>query len=104
MKPQLAGVLKLFSKFTQIHDLAEVDFMRSVHQRERRASLREMLPDELQHQQLVEIVIEQRSRDRIELPVVVVRASGKVDNHGAVILFNRAALSASTDQLNPTAR
>jgi hypothetical protein len=51
-----------------------------------------MLPNELQHQQLVKVVIEKRSRDRIELPIVVVRASGQVDNHGAAILFNGTPL------------
>ena len=40
-----------------------------------------MLPDELQHEQLVEIRIEQRPRDGIELPVVVVRAPGQIDDH-----------------------
>jgi len=37
-----------------------------------------MLPDKLQHQQLVEISVEQRSCDRVEFPVVVVRPSAKL--------------------------
>lgn len=50
-----------------------------------------VLPDELEHQQLVEIGIEQRSRDRIEPPVVVVRSPGKIDNHDAFTLSDDAA-------------
>src|SRR5580658_3852866 len=40
-----------------------------------------MLPDKLQHQQLVEIRIEQGPGDGIELPVMVMRAPGQVDDH-----------------------
>ena len=40
-----------------------------------------MLPDKLQHQQLVEIGIEQRADDRVEFPVVVMRAFCKIDDH-----------------------
>lgn len=40
-----------------------------------------MLPDELQHQQFVEICIEQRPRNRVELPIMIVRASGEIDDH-----------------------
>ena len=49
--------------------------------RERGMGRGKMLPDELQHQQLVEIRIQQRTRDGIEFPVMVVRAPGEVDNH-----------------------
>ena len=45
---------------------------------------REVLPNELQHEQLVEVGIEQRTHDGIELPVVVVRALGKVHIHGCL--------------------
>jgi len=50
-----------------------------------------VLPDELEHQELVEISVEQRSRDRIEPPVVVVRSPGKIDNHDAFTLLDHAA-------------
>ena len=42
---------------------------------------REVLPDELEHEQLVEVGVEQRADDGVELPVVVVRALGEVDVH-----------------------
>ena len=43
-----------------------------------------MLPDKLQHQQLVEIGVEQRSRDRVQFPVVVMRPLREVHDHQAM--------------------
>jgi hypothetical protein len=40
-----------------------------------------MLPDELKHQELVKIGIEQRPGNRVEFPVVVVRPFGEVNDH-----------------------
>ena len=58
-----------------------------------------MLPDELQHQQLVEIGIEQGSRDRIEFPVVVMRPRGRSSRSSGKVLFaanqNRSARNLS---------
>jgi hypothetical protein len=45
-------------------------------------SLREVLPDELEHQEFVEVGVEEGAHDGVELPVVVVRALGEVDVHG----------------------
>jgi hypothetical protein len=42
----------------------------------------EVLPDELQHEQLVEVGVEQGAHDGVEFPVVVVSALGEVDVHG----------------------
>ena len=42
---------------------------------------REILPDELEHEELVEIGVEQRSRNGIHLPVMVVRSPCEIDNH-----------------------
>jgi hypothetical protein len=40
-----------------------------------------MLPDKLEHQQFVEIGIEQGPGNRVEFPVVVVRPLGEVHDH-----------------------
>jgi hypothetical protein len=40
-----------------------------------------MLPDELQHQELVKIRIQQGADDWIQFPVVVVRSLGEVHDH-----------------------
>jgi hypothetical protein len=45
-----------------------------------------MLPDELQHQKLVEVGVKQRSRDGIEVPVVVMCPLGEVHNHRFITL------------------
>ena len=42
----------------------------------------EVLPDELEHEELVEVGVEQGADDGVELPVVVVRALGEVHVHG----------------------
>src|SRR6185295_19854902 len=54
-----------------------------VQERKRHGGPGIMLPDKLQHQQLVEIGVEQGSRDRVQFPVVVMRPLRKVHNHQA---------------------
>ncbi len=44
--------------------------------------VREVFPDELEHEELIEVGIEERAHDGVELPVVVMRAFGEVDVHG----------------------
>src|SRR4051812_13085473 len=46
-----------------------------------------MLPDKLQHQQLVEVRVQQRADDRVEFPIMVMGAFGEVDDHqsGAIL-------------------
>ena len=48
------------------------------------AGLAEMLPDELQHQQLVEVRVQQRPHNGVKIPVVVVRPLREVDDHASV--------------------
>ena len=43
-----------------------------------------MLPDELQHQKLIEVGIQQGSRYRVEFPVVVVCPLSEIDDHRAM--------------------
>jgi len=50
-----------------------------------------MLPDELEHQELVEIGIKQRARDRVEFPVMVMRAPGNINYHCKSNLLHRGA-------------
>ena len=65
--------------------IAERTAERAIEQGERGARRGEMLPDELEHQELVEVGIEQRARDRIEFPVMVVRAASEVDDHSSLL-------------------
>jgi hypothetical protein len=48
--------------------------------------LRELLPDELEHQQFVKIRIEQRPRNRVEFPVMVMGTPCEIDDHNVTIL------------------
>ena len=47
--------------------------------------MREMLPDELEHQELVEVGVEQGASDGIDFPVVIMRAPGEVDDHEGLL-------------------
>jgi hypothetical protein len=69
--------------------------VRPVDDREGRPRVRKMLPDKLQHQELVEIGIKQRPRNGIEFPVMVVRAPGQVDDHVATIVLGAGKKSSN---------
>jgi len=58
---------------------------------ERNVRFRKMLPDELEHEQLVKIGVEQRTSNRVEFPVVVVRPLREVDDHSLYIFIWRRA-------------
>src|SRR5580704_2264984 len=74
-------VLQLHLEFFDMEDVCHPHRGMAVDQRELDARLGEMLPDKLQHQQLVEVRIEQGPDHRVKLPVVVVRAFCKIDDH-----------------------
>ena len=41
-----------------------------------------VLPDKLQHQQLIEVSVQQGADHRIQIPIVVMRPLGKINDHG----------------------
>ncbi len=45
------------------------------------------LPDELEHQELVEVCVEKRAGDGVQLPVVIVGAAREVDDHNEITLL-----------------
>src|ERR1700691_751546 len=57
---------------------------RAIEKRELHMRFRETLPDKLQHQQLIEISVEQRAGDRVEFPVVIVRPLREVHDHALI--------------------
>jgi len=81
---EFSGVLELVAKFFDLDYIGEANFAGAICEGEGGGGSRELLPDELQHEQLVEIVVQQRARDGIEFPVVVVGAAGQVDDHGGL--------------------
>jgi hypothetical protein len=78
---------QLFPQLIDVYNLAQPHRGRTVEQRERHVGLWKLLPDELKHQQLVEIRVQQGAGYRVQFPVVIVRASGKVDNHNVSTLL-----------------
>src|SRR5271155_1346431 len=83
---EFSGVLELVAKFFDLDYIGEANFAGAICEGEGGGGSGELLPDELQHEQLVEIVVQQRARDGIEFPVVVVGAAGQVDDHGVSTL------------------
>ena len=81
MQPQFAGRLKLLAQLVHVNELAEPHVRGAILKREGDAGGGKVLPDELEHEQLVEVGVEQGARDRIEFPVVVMRAASNVDDH-----------------------
>ena len=83
---QGARMVELVAQLLLVDLVGEPDALGAVDQREGRLHVRVEAPDHLQHQQLVEIGVEQAADDRIELPGVVVDPLGDVgDGHAAVL-------------------
>ncbi len=74
-------MLHLVEKFLARKHVGQAHGSGAVQQRERHAGFRVMLPGELEHQQFVEIGIEEGPNDGVQFPVVVVRPLGEVDDH-----------------------
>ncbi len=81
VEPQPPRLFQLFPQLVHTDQIAQAHGSGAIEQRERGLCLGEILPDKLQHEQLVEIRIEEGPRNRIQLPVVVMRAPGNIDNH-----------------------
>src|ERR1017187_5594852 len=80
-KVEFPDVRLLVDNFRNAKEAGETHPRRAAEKREGDVGFREMLPDKLQHQQLVEIGIEQRPGNRVQFPVMVVRPLSEVDNH-----------------------
>ena len=52
-----------------------------------------MLPDELQHQQLIKVGVQQRAHNGVKVPVMVMRAFREVDDHAVSSLPRQNSLS-----------
>src|SRR5271165_6756732 len=80
-KAEAAHVLQLHLQFFDVNSVGDPNVGMPVMQRKLHARCGEMLPDELEHEELVKISVQQRTNDGIEFPVVVVRAFSEVDDH-----------------------
>src|SRR6185295_15814580 len=78
---QGADVIELLLELSDVDQLRELDGSGAVENPERDLRVAVAAEDRLAHQQLVEIRIEHRAHDRIDLPVVVLDAGGDI-GHG----------------------
>ena len=86
VEAQGADVVELGDKFVAVDDVGEADRARAVLQPEGNGCRRLQLPDHLQHQELVEIRVEQRADDRIDAEGVVVGAPREIRAHSTSTL------------------
>jgi hypothetical protein len=86
MEAQFPGLFQLGAKLLDFDHIGEAQVGGAVDKRKRSGGFGEMLPDELEHQELVKIGVEQRPRNRVQLPIVVMGASREVDDHDVTTL------------------
>ena len=91
MEAEAAGFFELLAKFVDGDDVAEADGGAAIEESEGGLGGGEVFPDELEHEEFIEVGVEERARDGIEFPVVVVRAAGDVDYHSEFTLSQRGA-------------
>src|SRR5271166_4426714 len=88
-KAEFTGVIELLDEFF-VSERVDGAAGRAIEQRELYVSLRVMLPDKLQHQQLIEISVKERAGGRVQFPVVVVRPLREVDDHALISSYEAA--------------
>jgi hypothetical protein len=77
-------MLHLLGEIVDCKEVSERHLRGAIEKREGHLGFRKMLPNKLQHQQLIEIGIKQGPSNRVQFPVVVVRPLSEVDDHRAV--------------------
>ena len=85
-EPDRSRMVELGAQFALVDDLREADARGAVDDRECRVDVRMQLADHLEHQQFVEIGIEQAAHDRVEPPAVIVGACRDVGQDHAPLL------------------
>ena len=74
-------MVELIAEFALVDDVGEPHRFRPVDQPEGRVDVGRSVPDHLQHQELVEIGIEQRPHDRVDAEAVIVDAGRDIERH-----------------------
>src|SRR6185437_16112904 len=88
---EFSDCIQLLAQPVHTDDVTQPHGRGAIEQREGNVKMREIFPDELEHQKLVEVGIEQRTRDGIEFPVMVMCAPCQVDDHDASTVKEGAA-------------
>jgi len=71
-------MIELFAQLHLVDLLGQPHRLGAVDQRKRRVDFRIKLPDHLQHQQLVEIRVDQAADDRVKFPGMIVDTGGYI--------------------------
>ena len=80
-EPQGSGVVELVDEFTLFDDVGEAHRGCAVDELERHLAVAVQPPDHLQHQDFVEIGVEQRAHDGVDAERVVVDAGREIGDH-----------------------
>jgi hypothetical protein len=86
MEAQFLSLFQLGAKLLDFDHIGEAQVGGPIDKRKRSGGFGEPLPDELEHQELVKIGVEQRPRNRVQLPVMVMGAPREVDDHDVTTL------------------
>jgi SAM-dependent methyltransferase len=81
VKAAFTRLIQLGAKFVGVNGVGQTDVGGAVDEGEGGAGLAEVFPDELQHEEFVEVGVEEGAGDGVEIPVMIVRAAGQVDDH-----------------------
>ena len=82
---EAADMVELLAQLALVDQLGQADLRRPVQQRELDRRLRPVPKDRLAHQELVEVRVDQRPDDRVDLPAVVPDTGGDIDHGGAPV-------------------
>ena len=89
VEAQAASFFELLAEFVDGNDVSKANGGAAVEEGEGGLGGGEVFPDELEHEEFIEVGVEERARDGVEFPVVVVRATGDVDYHSEFTLSQR---------------
>ena len=79
-EPQGADMVQLLAQFTLINQIGKADRQVAVYQAEPHQRVRPIAENRLAHQELVEIGVDQRPHNRVDLPFVVIDPGGDIDH------------------------
>ena len=75
VEAEAASFFELLAEFVDGNDVSKANGGAAVEEGEGGLGVWEVFPDELEHEEFIEVGVEERARDGVEFPVVVVRAT-----------------------------
>jgi hypothetical protein len=87
MEAQLFRRIQLLPQLGNVYDFTKTHRGCAIEERKSGMHFGKQLPDQLEHQQFVKIGIQQGTRNGIQIPVMIVRTSGNIDDHNVPTLL-----------------